>query len=108
MKSCITFGVPCVPGVQALTIHDTRIGAGEEFPYAKNGLTITLCLRRGLFNMVTTKTPNADSVRLSELTTMVIIAQKIADGLPQKNKPRTEGLQDNHFRDPTKKEKTNE
>lgn len=77
---------------------------GAEFPYAKNGLTITLCLRRGLFNMVTTQTPNADSVRLSELTTMVIIAQKIADGLPQKNKPRTEGLQDNHFRDPTKKE----
>lgn len=41
---------------------------------------------------------------MSELTTMVIIAQKIADGLPQKNKPRTEGLQDNHFRDPAKKE----
>lgn len=77
---------------------------GAEFPYAKNGLTITLCLGRGLSNMVTTKTPNADSVRLSGLTTMVIIAQKIADGPPQKNKPRTEDLQDMHFREPTKKE----
>lgn len=77
---------------------------GVEFPYAKNGLTITLRLGRGLSNMVTTQTPNADSVRLSGLTTMVIIAQKIADGPPQKNKPRTEDLQDKHFREATKKE----
>lgn len=77
---------------------------GAEFPYAKNGLTITLCLGRGLSNMVTTQTLNADSVRLSGLTTMVIIAQKIADGPLQKNKPRTEEPQDKHFRDPTKKE----
>ena len=77
---------------------------GAEFPYAKNGLTITLCLGRGLSNMVTTQTPNADSVRLSGLTTMVIIAQKIADGPLRKNKPRTEDLQDKHFREATKKE----